>query len=89
MSVPPKSLKTPPPAKHPFGAQISVPVPPVIVRPTTLTVPDETVRVVPAPRASRVAGAPRKVRSLETLKVPTQVPETVSVDPSEAASIAG
>jgi hypothetical protein len=85
----PSALTMPPPSKQPNGGQTSeFPVPPVIVRPTTFTVPEETVSVVPAPCASSVAG-PFRVRFLETTKVPMHVPEMRRVAPGFAASIAG
>jgi hypothetical protein len=80
----PDWLKTPPPESMKPEVR-------VIVTPETCTAPEEIERVlVPFPFPSRVAPAvPCKVRSLAIVKFPMQVPVTPSVDPGEAASIAG
>ena len=82
MSVP--LLRIPPPSALAVGL-----APPVNVRPTTFTEPEETISGVPVPCASSVAGLPIKARSFDTENVPTHVPETKRDAPEEAASIAG
>ena len=77
-------LRIPPPSALAVGL-----APPVNVRPTTFTEPEETISGVPVPCASSVAGLPIKARSFDTENVPTHVPETKRDAPEEAASIAG